>query len=405
MGWFGRACSAVGGAIRSAGSAIASGVRSAASGIGRGLSAAVSAGGRFFSSAVSAVKQMASKVHDWKALLGAMVDGAKKGAKIGAKKGPWGMLFGGLIGAGIGGFIEYNKQAKAHQQEMPQPIYEKPNHSNEVDGDIERLGKMITEFLPALQRKFSSNAPVESFEEYLRIDVSMAFIRDFLNRLENMESTSELTMSDRRFIELIDKLALDKPMSEAELQEFDGLVKQRFGKSLLLIGSQRLFSLWTNEEESCKQNVNQQRTEISRAEIYFKELESRVKYNLPMTDEEKAKYEELKGHITKTRNEYDNSKKYLTNIRLMTGVAEGLLQQAEAENTGTLIREQERKRADKAGAILVNMERTLDENETTAELPLSEEDKSFLNQYVDLHMPAAIKRQKQHAQEFVEVSV
>ncbi len=405
MGWFGRACSAVGGAIRSAGSAIASGVRSAASGIGRGLSAAVSAGGRFFSSAVSAVKQMASKVHDWKALLGAMVDGAKKGAQIGAKKGPWGMLFGGLIGAGIGGLFEFNRQAKAHQQEMPQPIYEEPNPSNEVDGDIERLGKMITEFLPALQRKFSSNAPVESFEEYLRIDVSMAFIRDFLNRLEKMESTSELTVSDRRFIELIDKLALDKPMSEAELQEFDGLVKQRFGKSLLLIGSQRLFALWTNEEETCKQNVNQHRTEISRAEIYFKELESRAKYNLPMTDEEKVKYEELKGHIVQTRNEYENSKKYLNNIRLMTGVAEGLLQQAEADNAGQAIREQERKRADKAGAILVNMERTLDENETAVELPLSEEDKSFLNQYVDLHMPAAIKRQKQHAQEFVEVSV
>ncbi|MEF9957729.1 MAG: hypothetical protein RR767_11095 [Acinetobacter sp.] len=401
MGFLSRCVSAA----RSVGRAVSSGVRAVASSVSRGISAIASAGSRLFKSAASAVKQMASKVHDWKALLGAMVDGAKKGAKIGAKKGPWGMLFGGLIGAGIGGFIEYNKQAKAHQQEMPQPIYEEPNHSTEVDGDIERLGKMITEFLPALQRKFSSNAPVESFEEYLRIDVSMAFIRDFLNRLENMESTSELTMSDRRFIELIDKLALDKPMSEAELQEFDGLVKERFGKSLLLIGSQRLFSLWTNEEESCKQNVNQQRTEISRAEIYFKELESRVKYNLPMTDEEKAKYEELKGHITKTRNEYDNSKKYLTNIRLMTGVAEGLLQQAEAENTGTLIREQERKRADKAGAILVNMERTLDENETTAELPLSEEDKSFLNQYVDLHMPAAIKRQKQHAQEFVEVSV
>lgn len=378
---------------------------SVVSGASRAIGAVVSAGSRLFKGAASAVKQMASKVHDWKALLGAMYDGAKKGASIGAKKGPWGMLFGGLIGAGIGGFIEYNKQAKRHQQAMPQPIYDEPNQAHEVDADIERLGKMITEFLPALQKKFSSNAPVESFEEYLRIDVSMAFIRDLLNRLEKMEDTSELTASDRRFIELIDKLALDKPMTEAELQEFDTLVKQRFGKSLLLIGSQRLFALWTNEEETCKQNVNQQRTEISRAEIYFKELESRVKYNLPMTDDEKVKYEELKTHIGKTRTEYENSKNYLNNIRLMTGVAEGLLQQAEADNAGTVIREQDRKRADRAGAILVNMERTLDENESVSELPLSAEDKSFLNQYVDLHMPAAIKRQKQHANEFAEVTV
>ena len=225
--------SSVSSGIRSVGSAIVSGARAVASGIGRGISAVASAGGRLFKSAASAVKQMASKVHDWKALLNAMVDGAKKGAKIGAKKGPWGMLFGGLIGAGIGGWLEWKKQAASHQH-MPEPIYEEEERG-EVDTDIERLGKMITEFLPALQRKFSSNAPVESFEEYLRIDVSMAFIRDFLNRLEKMESVSELTVSDRRFIELIDKLALDKPMSETELQEFDDLVKQRFGKSLLLI--------------------------------------------------------------------------------------------------------------------------------------------------------------------------
>ncbi|MFW1812705.1 hypothetical protein ACG9HX_15460 [Acinetobacter ursingii] len=395
--------SSVSSGIRSVGSAIVSGARAVASGIGRGISAVASAGGRLFKSAASAVKQMASKVHDWKALLNAMVDGAKKGAKIGAKKGPWGMLFGGLIGAGIGGWLEWKKQAASHQH-MPEPIYEEEERG-EVDTDIERLGKMITEFLPALQRKFSSNAPVESFEEYLRIDVSMAFIRDFLNRLEKMESVSELTVSDRRFIELIDKLALDKPMSETELQEFDDLVKQRFGKSLLLIGSQRLFSLWTNEEETCKQNVNQQRTEISRAEIYYKELESRVKYDLPMTEEEKAKYEELKMHVTKTRQEYENSRKYLANIRLMTGVAEGLLQQAEADNAGQIIREQERKRADRAGAILVNMERNLDESNQEQALPLANEDKNFLEQYVDLHMPAAIKRQKQHAQEFVEVNV
>lgn len=399
MGFWSSVGGFVGGAVRSAGRVVGA----VASGISRGISAVASAGSRLFKSAASAVKQMASKVHDWQALIGAMVNGAKKGAKMGSKKGPWGMLFGGLIGAGVGGWLEWKKQAASHQY-MPEPIYQEEEQGS-VDTDIERLGKMISEFLPALQRKFSSNAPVESFEEYLRIDVSMAFIRDFLDRLEKMESTSELTASDRRFIELIDKLALDKPMNEAELQEFDDLVKQRFGKSLLLIGSQRLFSLWTNEEETCKQNVNQQRTEISRAEIYFKELESRAKYNLPMTDEEKAKYEELKVHVTKTREEYESSRKYLANIRLMTGVAEGLLQQAEADNAGQAIREQERKRADRAGAILVNMERTLDESNQEQELPISQQDKAFLEQYVDLNMPAAIKRQKQHAQEFVEVTV
>ena len=65
----------IGGVARGVGRAVSSVV----SGASRAIGAAVSAGSRLFKSAVSAVKQMASKVHDWKALLGAMADGAKKG--------------------------------------------------------------------------------------------------------------------------------------------------------------------------------------------------------------------------------------------------------------------------------------------------------------------------------------
>ncbi|MFO1353888.1 MAG: hypothetical protein U1E88_05340 [Acinetobacter sp.] len=105
--------------------------------------------------------------------------------------------------------------------------------------------------------------------------------------------------------------------------------------------------------------MNLKRTEISRAEIYFKELESRVKYNLPMTDEEKAKYAELKDHVTKSRQEYENSRKYLSNIRLMTGVAEGLLQQAEAIMLVKPFENRKENVLTEQGQFLVNMEHTL----------------------------------------------
>lgn len=402
--------SSVGSAFRSVGSAIVSGARAVGSAISSGISAVTSAGSRLFKSAASAIKQMASKVSDWKSLIVETVKGGIKGAKLGASKGPWGMLFGGLIGAGIGGYNEYKRQANIHDDkniftEEEFENFQEQKQETQTDTDFERLGNMMSEFLPALQRKFSSKAPVESFEEYLRIDVSMAFIRNLLNKLEKMENPSELTSSDRRFIELIDKLALDKPMTEKELHEFDGLVKQRFGKSLLLIGSERLFALWTNEEETCKQNVNQQRTSISRAEIRFKELESRKRYNLPMTEEDKIEFDQMQQEMIAIRTEYDQARDYLKRIRLMTGVAEGLLQQAEADNQGKILREQEKIRADRAGAILVNMERELDTNGEVRNLPLSVEDEKFLNQYVDLNMPAAIRRKDKHASEYKQGSV
>jgi hypothetical protein len=99
-----------------------------------------------------------------------------------------------------------------------------------------------------------------------------------------------------------------------------------------------------------------------------------------------------------------NQKKYLSNIRLMTGSAEGLLQQAEADNEGKALRENERKRNDRAGAILVNMEREL-EKDNLLETALSNEDRAFLEQYVDMHSPAAVARQKKIGSEYAEVTI
>lgn len=399
MGLLSNIRSAISGAAR----AVGRGVSSVVSAVGRGISAVASAGSRLIQKSVSAVKHMASKVSDWKKLIGAMWDGAKKGASFGAKKGPLGMLFGGLIGAGLGGFFEWRRQAAAHDLAQENENIRDEDFSyeyeDEIDADIQKLGATITNFLPALQRKFSSKAPVESFEEYLRIDVSMAFIRDFLTRLETMEDASQITNFDRKFIQLIDKLALDKPMSEEELQEFDGMVKQRFGKTLLLIGSERLFSLWTNEERTLKDQVNFQRTDISRAEVFFRELDSRAEYGLSLNEEETQKHKQLKQTIEQKRSEFSKAKSYLEDIRLMTGVAEGLLQSAEAENSGSQLREADRARADRAGAIMINAERSMELSETN-KIDITQEDKQFLEQYVDLHMPAAIKRQKQHANEF-----
>lgn len=405
MGFF----SGLASAARSVGSAISSGVRAAASAVSRGISAVASVGSRLIKKSVSVAKQMASKVSDWKSLLVATYEGAKKGAILGAKKGPLGAFFGGLIGAGWYGYKEYSRQSAEHdRRKQEEAEFER---SEFVDTDIssnhesmERLAKTVSQFLPALQRKFSSSAPVESFEEYLRIDVAMRFMRDFINTIENMSDEAAISQTDQRFIALIDKLALDKPMTEAELQEFDDIVKGRFGKSLLLIGSERLFSLWTTEQESCKQQVSVERRNITRAELRFKELEGRVQYNIALSDAEKAEHQRLTAELNEIKQSYESSRKYLSTIRLMTGSAEGLLQQAEADNQGKVLRDSERARNDRAGAILVNMERELD-SDVALESALKTEDRAFLEQYVDMHSPAAVARQKKIGSEYAEVTV
>jgi len=117
------------------------------------------------------------------------------------------------MGAMEGGFPagvrEYGRQFMSDEEEEEKEDYREQNSVEvESDPEVERLAGVIQEFIPALQRKFASNAPVESFEEYLRIDISMLFIRDLIKKFSKLKSPSDLTQSDRRFIVLIDQLVM-----------------------------------------------------------------------------------------------------------------------------------------------------------------------------------------------------
>lgn len=383
-------------------SGVARAVGGAVSSVARAVSGAVrSVGSAIVNATRSTVNFMVEKARKWGEVLKGAFDGGVKGFK---EDGLWGAL----KGAVKGGYDAWKGKKPEEEEELDDYIEQASDSRNtvETDSEVERLAGIIQNFIPALQRKFASNAPVESFEEYLRVDISMSFIRDLIDRISKMKDPSELSKSDRKFIVLIDKLVMDKPMDEADLQEFDAQVKQRYKKTLLLMGSEKLFALWTNEEEVCKQSVNVQRNDYTRGNLRLKELESRARYSLDLTEAEKVELVEIKVRLNDVKNEYEQARKYLNNIRIVTGVSEGLLQQAEAENSGTQIKERDRQRNDKAGAILVNLERKIDEIRDTGDLELDENQEAFLLQYVDLYMPDAVQRKNKMANEYVvEVKV
>lgn len=395
--------SAVGSAFSSVGRAVGSAISGAARAIG---GAARAVGSALVSATKSTVSFLANKAKSWGNILKETAKGALVGGLQGYRNGGW---LGGLFGAVAGGFKsgrnEYLRQQMEPEQE--DEILEEEQYGNqvEVDHEVEQLAELMTAFIPALQRKFADRAPVESFEEYLRIDISMRLIHDLIKKISKMKSPTEITSADRRLIRLIDKLALDKPISDAELQDFDDLIKQRYSKSLLLMGSERLFSLWTQEEETCRQEVNVNRTEMTRANLRIKELESRVRYNLPLTEQESVEFADIKQRAQTSMLDYDKARQYLEKLRLVTGVCEGLLQQAEADDKGERIREQDRRRTDKAGAILVNMERELEKIRDTGQLGLQKQDEEFMRQYVDMYITDAVKRKNKIGSEFVEISV
>lgn len=397
MGFF----SSVGSFFSGAASAVWSGVKSVASGA---WNAVKSVGGAIVRTAKSAWSAVASKVTDWKRLLLKTAQGALAGGTAGFKMGGWwGALVGALKGGAVSGYKEWKRQGEEKQQieeDIEQVEYAQESASFQEDSELQQLGESLTRFIPKLTKMFSNDAPVESFEEYLRIDVSMTFVRDLVDKLGKITDPAQITKADRQMIVLVEKLVMDKNMSDTDLTEFDALVKARYGKSLLLMGGERQFAFWTMEEESTRRMVEVSRQNLNRIELRVKELRNRADYALDLNDQEKVELKKAEKDLVSERASYEDSRKYLRNVRFVSGAAEGLLQQAEADNSGKEISQRERERNDKAGAIIVNLENDIEAIRETGEIRLKEADARFLQQYVDVHMPEASARKKRIQNEF-----
>ncbi len=401
MGWF----SDVGSFVSSVGSAISSGVRTA-------IGAMKSVGSSIIRGAKSALNYVTSKVTDWKKLLLRTAEGALKGGIAGFKmEGFWGAIVGGLKGGAVYGYKEWKRQAR--EKEQIEEDQQRIGDAQEMDAfsqdvELKNLFEAMSRFIPKLTRQVSNDAPVESFDEYLRIDIAMTFIRDLVGKLEKIQDPSEITAADRRMIVLIDKLVMDSELTDIELQEFDDLIKKRYGKSLFLMGSERLFVFWNNEEEEVRDAVELKRRNLTRIELRISELKNRADYALDLAQQEQVELEKAQKDAALTKGEYENAKNYHRNLRFISGAAEGLLQQAEADDMGMEISDRQRKRNDKTGVIMVNLQRDIDDIRSTGEIRLNAADAQHMQLYVDSHMAEASARKKKLKEEYanqVEVGV
>ena len=379
--------SSLGGFVSSVGRAVASTVSAA-------VGAVRSVGGALIKTAKAAVERVASKVQSLEKLLIETAKGAVKGGLAGfARGGWWGALAGAAKGGAYAGYQEYRRQSRSsREQELMAMPLEQAAHELSGAEAVDILGEMIGNFLPVLKQKVSSNQPVESFDEFLRLDVSMRFMLDLVSKLKENPDTSQLSQDDRKFIILINKLVLDAELNDAELQEFDRLVKKSYGRSLLIMGSERVFALWTEEEVSARARMYEAKDLMGRDQMFVDKMEGRQRHGHALSANEIQDVAAAKAAIGRLKESLDRDSAYHRNLRLLTGVAEGLVQYAEAQERGEQMRERVRNRHDRAGAILINQERAIDEIRYKGQLAMSQEEREFIDNYVDLHMADANQR-------------
>lgn len=393
--------SSVGSFFSSAASAVADGVKAVAKGAVR----AVQAVGSFVvKTTESLVEHIKSRASDWGQILKKTVIGAFKGGVAGYKfGGPWGALVGAIKGGATEGYREWKTQseAKTEAERTEQNLEEsKRAASYEMDSVMDDLTTLIGEIITPLTRIANSTETIDSMQEYVRFDVSLKFVVGLVERIGNISSPAEIADADRRMVKLIHALVVKKSLTDSQLIELDGLIKHIYGETLLLMGAKHLFGLWTAESKSNAEQLEQLRKLRSQMFVKSAELEALDQAEISGGGERATQRASIDGHMEELDRQFEEAKQYKKNLRIITGSAEGLLQNAELENNNKVLRAAEIARHDRAGAIMLNLEREINELRE-GELPLSREDEQFLTQYSDLYMAGANERKKKE----IDISV
>jgi hypothetical protein len=373
--------------VRRVGSAIASAAKSAVGAVMRAGSAVVRA-------TRSVVENIRNRAGDWETLLKKALVGAAKGGLAGFRTGGWvGALKGAAVGGFMAGYGEWTVQADAKQQ--AQDLQEDLDESLAAQGGaaaeaLDELGGVLEKVITPLTRLVNSTEKIESMQELMRLEVALRFVVDLVNRIGRITSADEITVRDRRMVSLIHSFVTNK-ISDDELEEFDALLRDVYGKTLLLMGAERRVSLWTHEFNHNRNQIEKLRTLRHDMLVRIGELKSMQEDGVKTAEAQGGNLADLEKTHGQLESEFNELRAYQANLRLLTGCAEGLLQQAEAENAGAEMDEDVIERHDQAGAIMLNLEKKID-SLRDGELPLGEEERNFLEVYADLYMPGANER-------------
>jgi len=80
---------------------------------------------------------------------------------------------------------------------------------------------------------------VQDFDNYLRIQVSLRFLKDLMMKLSGVETLTNLGEIDVRFVGYIENLLKMKQMTDEEIHDFDEIVIKEYGKNLVALGGEQ----------------------------------------------------------------------------------------------------------------------------------------------------------------------
>jgi len=184
---------------------------------------------------------------------------------------------------------------------------------------------------------------VQDFDNYLRIQVSLRFLKDLMMKLSGVETLTNLGEIDVRFVGYIENLLKMKQMTDEEIHDFDEIVIKEYGKNLVALGGEQIFALWAQEQGAKEAEWKDLSEKMINYRQKIEVLNTKLEVEQQLSAEERDELAILRSTIAHLGSERGRLETRLTDLREIVGATEGLLLVIENEEKDSVMRDFARK--------------------------------------------------------------
>lgn len=196
--------------------------------------------------------------------------------------------------------------------------------------DLALLITRYAQLATGIKNVLENNA-ISDFQHYLRLRAAQKLLSDTEQRLIEAQDINAIDKDDLFLIEMAAELLKPKPqISDAQTQELDEIILQRFGKKLIPFVFEELIISWGINLGALEKEWKKLNDNLAKKKVEMRRLETSQRL-AELSPEEVAQLNKLKTELPKLTAKMEQKRKQSSEMRNYVFAAEGFLQMLEKE--------------------------------------------------------------------------
>ncbi|PJK14087.1 hypothetical protein CO613_06755 [Lysobacteraceae bacterium NML07-0707] len=223
---------------------------------------------------------------------------------------------------------EYEEALRAKESfaDIEEKLSEEQREELEVAQAVNELGLALADVDAAM------NAQPESFEHYLRLRATQKLLNIQRKKVVGEGGFSGLSKDDWFLIRVAaDLVKKDPELSQAAALRIDGILRERFGKSLQSFVYEEIIANWELKAKLMAKDVDDIVANISKMKVERRSLENAKKIQGELDVDEQTKLDQLNASLPEVELALEKAREEKEDIEIFANAAEGFLQALEKE--------------------------------------------------------------------------